>query len=1341
MKISWKKILIGLAALVVLLIAGSYLFVLLYDFNSLKPKIARALYEATGRELRIEGSIGVKPSLNPTLWAEDVRFQNAPWGSRPDLATVKRIEVQVALLPILSGAFDLVRLRLVDPDIILEKDVTGRTNFQFDSGGGEEAPWPILILRDASVENGVFTYRDADSDRIYEVALDRMGAVIPGLDRSTEIDVEGSFLGAPFAAKGMTGPIVAWAREGHPFPVNLEIKFGESKAMIQGEVRNPPQFEDISLTVSAEGPSLSEVFEWVGFSDIPNPGAFRVQARIEDPEETWAIRDLDIQIGSKDLVEMSIQGEIEDLIGRRGIQLTFLAQGEDAAELTKLGLPPPPRRGPFTISGKITDEEADFYRLEDLRMALSENEINGQLNLDLANESLRLTGRLHSNQFELGPFDTTFAITGPVDKLAVESIDLELGTRQTAKVTLSGTIQDLRGLQGMKLDYKVSGEDLGKLSEIIGKPLPIRGPFQAAGKVSIPEHRRYQISHLKGTVGKMQFDGSLELDLTTEKRRHEVALFFQQIDPKELLVADLATKDLIRVLENMDPVRVNIELSGYAGELAIDRLDLTAGSEALAALKIKGTIQDPARRRGIDVGFSVQGRNVANLQQLVGRPVPDLGAYKLTGHIEDSGEQKIKVSDLKLALGSNVFTGRADVMLEDGLSEISTELSSAGMDLRVLADFKPEIFSGLKSIRNAGPARLKGTLIRHNGRFSLHELDVTAGKPEILQASIKGAVADLGQKKGVDLLFSAKGTDASNLGQMTGIKIPLQGAFGFSGRLTDRGGLNYRLSDLKIAHGNTTLDGWMALDLTEADPRLTADLSSPNLNLVGVNIPQLKGFPRKEDLGPFKIRATLIGAKERLELRDIDLHIGRKSLAQMRGQGTVEGLPDTPTMKLDFDIQGDNLSKLDVLGLPVSRFDESFAASGHLTNAGSRIFKISQLAVRLGENEGKGWVEADLSAESPRFRGDLTGDKIDVRPLLAHLDGKGRGEGNSSKKQTPRKRLFSTQPWDLSALRTWNLDVAIRNRQLLLPSVAFDNLTFHLVVKDGTLTLKPLATRIGGGSAEMQIHLDSRKRATALSVGLEVSELDVGAMLEKLGYVRTVDGTIAADVSLTGSGSSLADLMAKLNGNVRLSMGEGELADRYLTLLQQYLGTAILDLLNPFKSKAAYEKVNCLLLGIDIKDGLAHCKSFLDTEQTTLLSLGDIDLKTEKINFGLETKPKGQGVRFSFKGLSKPFRLRGTLVSPILALDPQGTVLTLGKIAGAVLLGPYGIAAAFADLSLEEGDPCVRALAKLTEGLEAPTAETTQREEKAEGTPDEATDKEEKKGWRPGSLLKKLFRK
>ena len=44
----------------------------------------------TGRDLVIEGPVGYSVSLVPLLYAENVRLQNAPWGSRPDMLTAKR---------------------------------------------------------------------------------------------------------------------------------------------------------------------------------------------------------------------------------------------------------------------------------------------------------------------------------------------------------------------------------------------------------------------------------------------------------------------------------------------------------------------------------------------------------------------------------------------------------------------------------------------------------------------------------------------------------------------------------------------------------------------------------------------------------------------------------------------------------------------------------------------------------------------------------------------------------------------------------------------------------------------------------------------------------------------------------------------------------------------------------------------------------------------------------------------------------------------------------------------------------------------------------------------------
>jgi uncharacterized protein involved in outer membrane biogenesis len=95
----WKRLLIGVVGLIVAALVVVYILVIRYDFNSLKPQLVQAVKERTGRELTLGGDMAVKFGLMPALVVENVILQNAPWGSRPELLTMKRFELQVALLP------------------------------------------------------------------------------------------------------------------------------------------------------------------------------------------------------------------------------------------------------------------------------------------------------------------------------------------------------------------------------------------------------------------------------------------------------------------------------------------------------------------------------------------------------------------------------------------------------------------------------------------------------------------------------------------------------------------------------------------------------------------------------------------------------------------------------------------------------------------------------------------------------------------------------------------------------------------------------------------------------------------------------------------------------------------------------------------------------------------------------------------------------------------------------------------------------------------------------------------------------------------------------------------
>ena len=135
------KLVAGLVGLVLLSVIIAVIYVS-GNLNQHKNKIEKMVEEATGREMLIEGDLHLGLSLIPTVAIDGVSFGNAAWGTQPQMATVKSIEVKVALLPLLSGDIQVERLILIEPDIFIETDAEGRGNWVFGESQPEQAARP-----------------------------------------------------------------------------------------------------------------------------------------------------------------------------------------------------------------------------------------------------------------------------------------------------------------------------------------------------------------------------------------------------------------------------------------------------------------------------------------------------------------------------------------------------------------------------------------------------------------------------------------------------------------------------------------------------------------------------------------------------------------------------------------------------------------------------------------------------------------------------------------------------------------------------------------------------------------------------------------------------------------------------------------------------------------------------------------------------------------------------------------------------------------------------------------------------------------------------------------------
>ena len=139
----------GTGALLVALVA----LLLLVDVNLYRDRIEQHVSNAFGREVILEGALGLEPSLRPRFVVNGLKITNPDWASRPYLATVNKFDIRVSLLPLLQGELEILSLEFHGVDLQLEKTVGGTNNFTFDSSGETGALPTIdhLLLHDAII--------------------------------------------------------------------------------------------------------------------------------------------------------------------------------------------------------------------------------------------------------------------------------------------------------------------------------------------------------------------------------------------------------------------------------------------------------------------------------------------------------------------------------------------------------------------------------------------------------------------------------------------------------------------------------------------------------------------------------------------------------------------------------------------------------------------------------------------------------------------------------------------------------------------------------------------------------------------------------------------------------------------------------------------------------------------------------------------------------------------------------------------------------------------------------------------------------------------------------------
>ena len=134
------KIVGGIAVLLVALVVSAVAVLQSKNFNEYRELIADQVKAATGRDLIIAGDLKLELSMEPSVAVEGVSFANASWGSAPNMATVRRFEAKVRLMPLFSGKIEVVRVVLTGVDALIEISPDGTSNLAFSAGAQATEP-------------------------------------------------------------------------------------------------------------------------------------------------------------------------------------------------------------------------------------------------------------------------------------------------------------------------------------------------------------------------------------------------------------------------------------------------------------------------------------------------------------------------------------------------------------------------------------------------------------------------------------------------------------------------------------------------------------------------------------------------------------------------------------------------------------------------------------------------------------------------------------------------------------------------------------------------------------------------------------------------------------------------------------------------------------------------------------------------------------------------------------------------------------------------------------------------------------------------------------------------
>jgi uncharacterized protein involved in outer membrane biogenesis len=334
-----RKIFAWTFASLIVLLAVLVLIIAFFDWNRIKPPLNAKVSEELHRPFAINGNLAViwRRELDEGGWrawvpwphvvAQDLTLGNPDWSKKPQMVTLKRVELRISPLALLAQRVVIPRIDLTEPNADLQRLADGRANwtFKFDPKDPDAEPsnW-VVDIGAIGFDKGHVTLDDQSLKTQLDLIIDPLGKPIPfsdivgdkaakvaqekgaaPQDYAFALTVKGQYHNQKLAGEGKIGGLLALQDAARPFPLQAQVKIADTSVELAGTLTDPLNLGALDLRLKLAGSSLGNLYPLTGVT-LPDTPPYATDghliAKLHEPDgASFRYEEFNGKIGASDV--------------------------------------------------------------------------------------------------------------------------------------------------------------------------------------------------------------------------------------------------------------------------------------------------------------------------------------------------------------------------------------------------------------------------------------------------------------------------------------------------------------------------------------------------------------------------------------------------------------------------------------------------------------------------------------------------------------------------------------------------------------------------------------------------------------------------------------------------------------------------------------------------------------------------------------------------------------------------------------------------------------------------------------------------------------------------------